>query len=173
MGDIMNIADKVPADKVRQALENTPIITKDDPVEGGQGQVYLIHVDGQFTEYSRVREVGDDNALVYQRDGVEHECTITSHPLIINGTKLYFTRDGFKGTMALNEDTLLASDIYDPDNEEISSLKGSKATQRQSNKGQRARKLLSPQGMPKDQLLLALGAGAAIGIMIMQYGGMA
>lgn len=142
----------------------------------------LIVVDGTDGRVIWADKEADDRRLLYEEDGNAQECKITSKPLEIGSTDVYFTRDGFKGTMALNKDTLLDADVYSKPEElieanelknndenwkgEIESLVGSKATLKSSNEALRERKLLTPQKMSKGQLLMTLGSGTALGLII-------
>ena len=76
-------------------------------------RTYLITVEGQDTRVEEVNNHADDMALVTEDKHVAK----TSKPLIIEGNHFYFTKDGFVGTMALNEDTLIGGDVYDPTKE--------------------------------------------------------
>lgn len=74
--------------------------------------VFLCVMDGQvIDEIIEVEKLGDDLVLKYD----DKHCAITSKPLVIRGTQIYFTKHGFTGTIPLNEATLLAGDIYNPD----------------------------------------------------------
>ena len=85
--------------------------TSFDPTkEEHSNRVYLVTVDGQSTRVKEVEKDGDDMILSYS----DKHCCITSKPLLIEDNQFYFTKDGFVGTMALNEDTLLDADVYDP-----------------------------------------------------------
>lgn len=79
-----------------------------------EGKVYLAIVDGQDTEVKKVRKHGDDLVLEYE----DKACALTSKPLLIGNHQLYFTKNGFQGTMAINKDTLLSGDVYQPSLEE-------------------------------------------------------
>lgn len=142
--------------------------------------VNLMILEGASGRHHKVDKYADDKKLEYTEDGNDQECKISSKPIIIDGEEWYFTRDGFKGTMALNEDTLLSADVYQPSEEgeeddgwsgDIEQLKGSKATLKESNRAIRLRKLLKPQGMDKQTLLLTLGSGAFLGFIIAQQMG--
>lgn len=74
------------------------------------GRTYLVTLTGMDTRVSEVKEFEDDLLL---EDGDKH-IAITSKPLIIEGNRFYYTKPGFQGTMALNKDTLLAGDVYQP-----------------------------------------------------------
>lgn len=137
----------------------------------------LMILEGASARIYEVDKFGDDKKLEYEEDGSSQECKITSKPIIVDDEEWYFTRDGFKGTMALNDDTLLSADVYQPSEKgseddddgwsgDIEELKGSKATLKESNRGIRMRKLLKPEGMDKQTLLLAMGTGAFVGFMI-------
>lgn len=172
-------------------------------------KIFLVYIDGATTEVEQVEKDGDSMTLT---DGDKH-IALTSNPLVINGTQLYFTKNGFKGTMALNRDTLLAGDVYNPskstvklkkpDNLDIEqvdgltedsiieengkefiqlkkgedmggdiiSLEGSKRTLKRQNEAERLRKILTPQGLDRQTLLMSLGAGASIGFIIANYMG--
>lgn len=165
-------------------------------------KVYLAIVDGEDTDVRIVRKNGDDMVLEYG----DKACAITSKPVLLGNHQLYFTKNGFQGTMALNKDTLLAGDVYQPSLEknyrkisknidfdragidvselkveeeddnyykveqeelgDVATLHGSKATLKEMNKAKRLRKLLKPSSMNKKRLLLAIGAGIAIGLSI-------
>lgn len=87
-----------------------------DPEKPAQtGRTFLVTVDGKDTITREVTKKGDDLVLEYD----DKVCAITSKPLLIEGNHFYFTRDGFLGTMALNDDTLLAGDVYKPSKEQI------------------------------------------------------
>lgn len=73
-------------------------------------RVYVIKLDGQDSEVYEAKKFGDDLVLEYN----DVECAITSKPILIEGNQFYFTKDGFIGTMALNKDTLLSGDVYQP-----------------------------------------------------------
>lgn len=149
-----------------------------DPMETDDTEALLIVVDGSNGRVIRAEKDGDDQALTYEENGKPMECKITSKPLNVEETEMYFTKDGYLGTMALNKDTLLDADIYDEADEidgeagytgDIESLVGSKATLRKSNEAKRLRQLLTPQKMDRQKLLLTLGAGAGIGFVVAQY----
>lgn len=70
----------------------------------------LVVIDGKHTTTKEVRKEADDMALHF--DGNDKTAAITSEPLLVGNTQFYFTRPGFLGTIALNEDTLLDGDIY-------------------------------------------------------------
>lgn len=147
-----------------------------NPVEH-YDHVYIVEVTGQDTQVYEATEKSDDMTLEYEKDNEQVECAITSLPMLIGRNHFYYTRDGFKGTMALNEDTLLSSDKYIPNkdggddghNGEISSLEGSKRTLRQQNEAKRMRKLLEPQSLDTSTIMLYLGAGAFIGVILSRY----
>lgn len=75
-----------------------------------EDRTYLITVDGQDTRVREVKEDSEDMAIEYE----DQQMAITSKPLLIDGSRFYFTKDGFLGTMALNRDTMLDSDVYIP-----------------------------------------------------------
>lgn len=74
---------------------------------------YLVTVQGQDTRVEEVNDDADDMALTTE----DKHIAKTSKPLVIEGNHFYFTKDGFLGTMALNEDTLIGGDVYDPTKE--------------------------------------------------------
>lgn len=167
-------------------------VEEQDRPEVMDDEVMLIVVDGADARVIWPEKESDDRRLMYKEDGEDMECKITSKPIIVDDTHLYFTRDGFKGTMALNKHTLLDSDAYskiediqaismtdeqgeslitEEDSTEdwigqIESLAGSKATLETSNRALRERALLKPQKMSKTQLLLAVGTGVGVGLII-------
>lgn len=133
------------------------------------GRNYVILVDGQDTQVKQAERRADDRLLVYE----DKHCAITSKPLLIEGNRFYFSKHGFKGTMALNEDTMLAADSYQPSKGSDSdkedgdvSLEGSKKTLRELNEATRVRKLLQYDGLDKQTLLLAIGSGVAVGFIL-------
>lgn len=142
----------------------------------------LLVIDGTDARPIWTDKDADDRRLLYEEDGKAQECKILSKPLEIGNTDIYFTRDGFKGTMALNKDTLLDADVYtnkkavedgklekDGDDGyygEIESLVGSKATLKSSNEALRERKLLTPQSMSTTKTLMILGSGTAVGLVL-------
>jgi len=140
-------------------------------------KTYLITIEGNTWRKEKVTQEPDDNCIIVEGD---KECAKTSEPVIDqNGDHYYFTRDGFKGTMALNEDTLLAGDQYKPSKGnteeddgykgEIESLIGSKKTLKTMNESKRARKLLQPQSVDRTEMLTYIGLGVGAGFMIAQY----
>lgn len=142
----------------------------------------LLILEGTSGRLHDTNKFADDKKLEFEEDGKTQEVKITSKPHIIDNEEWYFTRDGFKGTQALHKETLLSADVYQPDKEEsenedkgwsgeIEQLKGSKATLKESNRAIRLRKLLKPQGMDKQTLLLTLGSGAFLGFVIAQQMG--
>lgn len=142
----------------------------------------LIVIDGTDGRPIWADKDSDDRRLIFEEDGKAQECKILSKPFEIGDTDIYFTRDGFKGTMALNKDTLLDADVYtqnetlDAENldkndddgyyGEIESLVGSKATLKSSNEALRERKLLTPQSMSTTKTLMILGSGTAVGLVL-------
>jgi len=75
-------------------------------------RVLLVEVDGKDTSTHEAYKVADGMALEYET-GVKL-CAITSEPLLVGGTQMYFTKPGYLGTIALNEETLLAGDVFNP-----------------------------------------------------------
>jgi len=75
-----------------------------------EDRIYLVILEGQDTVIKEVKKHGDDMTLEYG----DKVCAITSQPLLVGGSQFYFTKHGFLGTMALNKDTLLAGDVYQP-----------------------------------------------------------
>lgn len=75
--------------------------------------VWLLVIDGEtIDEVHKVDKDGDDMILSY--DSGDKHCAITSKPVDMNGSQLYFTKHGWKTTMSINRDTLLSGDIYNP-----------------------------------------------------------
>lgn len=137
---------------------------------------WLINVDGTELKPINVDKNGDMQKLQYKDDNGKKTCAITSKPMFLKGRELYFTRDGFKGTMAINKDTLLDTDVYklvdkddDGYNGDITSLKGSKEVLRELNKGTRLKKLLQQSSFPVHMVMAYIGVGVAIGIIVSQY----
>lgn len=133
---------------------------------------WLIRVDGSDLKPIQVKKDGDMRKLEYD----DKTCAITSKPLYLNGREIYFTRDGFKGTMAINKDTLLDTDVYklkdnndNGYNGDIDSLKGSKRVLKELNKGTRLLKLLKDNSLPLHLMMAYVGVGVAIGIIVAQY----
>lgn len=92
--------------------------------------VYLAILEGgEARDVKEVNKKGDDMVLEYN----DKECAITSKPLRINGTELYFTRDGFLGTMPLNKHTLLEGDVYHPSKDSVKIDLGSDAVEKTDN----------------------------------------
>lgn len=97
---------------IKLNIENTSF----DPTKDGErGRVFLIIVDGQDSTVKEVEKHGDDMVLEYE----DKYCAITSKPLLIEGNQFYFTKNGFLGTMALNQDTLLGGDIFQQQSEAV------------------------------------------------------
>lgn len=82
--------------------------------EDHSDRTFLITIDGLQGYPREVKKYGDDLCLEYE----DKQCAITSYPIVIDGSEFYFTKDGFTGTMAINEDTLLEGDVYDPSKRE-------------------------------------------------------
>lgn len=75
-----------------------------------EDHVMLVVIDGDDTTVKKAKKEADDLALTYE----DKQCAITSKPIMTDGLQWYFTRPGFLGTMALNKDTLLHGDLYNP-----------------------------------------------------------
>jgi len=78
--------------------------------EDHKGRTFIAVIHGTDSTVFEAEERADDMILEY--DG--KHCAITSKPLMIEGNRLYFTKNGFVGTMAYNKDTLLSGDLYQP-----------------------------------------------------------
>ena len=172
---VKNVIDKIRNNPYRLRIVNTDEKTLDDRVH----DTYLIRVDGSELKPIKVEKNGDMRKLTYKDDSSSKTCAITSKPLYLNGREFYFTRHGYKGTMAINKDTLLDTDAYrlkdgseERDNGfdgDIEELKGSKEVLHEMNKGTRLKKLLQKQDIPVSRMLAYIGAGAGIGLFIAQY----
>lgn len=73
-------------------------------------RAYVVNVQGMDSTAYEAEEYPDDLLLKYD----DKHTAITSKPLVIEGNRFYFTKPNFLGTMALNQDTLLSGDIYQP-----------------------------------------------------------
>lgn len=177
-----NLKSKVITPEMEQWNNQRKINRKMRKSEVFRPNTLLIVIDGTDGRPIWADKDADDRRLIYEEDGKAQECKILSKPFEIGDTDIYFTRDGFKGTMALNKDTLLDADVYTQKNSvdidklegseddgyygEIESLVGSKATLKSSNEALRERKLLTPQSISKGKLLMTLGSGTAVGLVL-------
>lgn len=149
--------------KIKSKMRKTEVFRPD---------TLLIVIDGSEGRPVWADKDSDDQRLLFEEDGMAQECKITSKGLKIGSTNVYFTRDGFKGTMAVNKETLLDADVYKPEADgdgfkgDIEELLGSKATLRSSNEALRERKLLKPQKMSRGKILMTLGTGTAVGLVL-------
>lgn len=83
-------------------------------LEEDKNEVIVITIQGATTEVHRGQKKAEDMLIEY---GGDKQMGITSRPLVIGGNEIYFTRNGYYGTQAINKDTLLAGDIYKPSKE--------------------------------------------------------
>ena len=161
---------------------------KQTPVDFSKEFTYLVTIEGEDMNAQKVKRDAENQRLLWSTEDGEYECKITSDPIVIDNTHLYFTRAGFLGTMALHKDTLLDSDKYsapetalddDADEEDKAQgwegeveLSGSKETLRTSNEALLEQKLLKPSSMDKTKMIGLIAAGAIIGFVVAtQYGG--
>lgn len=79
------------------------------------GLVYIAVIDGQDADTYKAVKFGDDRALEY--DSGSKQAIITSKPILIGDSQLYFTRPGYLGTIPINKETLLKGDVFKPSNE--------------------------------------------------------
>lgn len=99
-------------DGIKLNIQDTSFDPRDDREKG---RVFLVIVDGMDTTIKEVDKHGDDMVLEYE----DKYCAITSKPLLVGETQMYFTKDGFLGTMALNRDTLLGGDVFQQQSEDV------------------------------------------------------
>lgn len=117
--DVTKTIFKVPKAVIRKIKGLVPYrVTRKTPEleDTDKRRVYLAILEGsEARDVIEVEKHGDDMVLEYK----DKECAITSKPLRVNGTQLYFTRDGFLGTMPLNKHTLLEGDVYHPSKDSV------------------------------------------------------
>lgn len=75
-----------------------------------EDHVMLVVLDGDTQEVKKAKKDADDLVLRYE----DKHCAITSKPIVTDGIQWYFTKPNFLGTMAINKDTLLSGDLYNP-----------------------------------------------------------
>lgn len=109
---IQSIKDAKPfeIEKVDGGVAITPPDQKTIDDLKKEDHIMLVVIDGDDIEVKKAKKEADDLALTYE----DKQCAITSKPLVTDGLQWYFTRPGFLGTMAINKDTLLQGDLYNP-----------------------------------------------------------